>query len=356
MKQMFGWKGIHKSCEGIQCRLDCINNIHMHLNTYSEALSTVIFKKENMRSKFWWLSAFYSLIIQSMVRIGLLELTTRTGIYAESEYLSKISAIKILKEQVDWHKEEKYTLEQEKDTRQRVGLFLAERDQKWLDNYPNTISLLLQRLKDAKEEVRTLRAQYYDWYSADEEGNPTDFEERYNFICNFGSSCRRAKAIQQYMYLGVRLFIASSGIHDPLMKDYSACPASSAKEEKTNEKYQAAQMAVRRDSWERHGILSSGDFLKIIFEDRAEPLEEVTNKDSHFPFGGYKVDLTACYEFLAGLSSDDLQASAEVGPNDSTSLPPEAGVERQPGETIQASDISMSALTNLADDFGNVRS
>jgi hypothetical protein len=227
----------------------------MHLNTYSEALSTVIFKKENMRSKCSWLSAFYSLIIQSMVRIGLLELTTRTGIYAEPS-----------------------------------------------------------------------------------------------------SSSRRAKVIQQYMHLGVRLFIASSGIHDPLMKDYSACPASSSKEEKTNQNYHAAQMAVRRDSWELHGILSSGHCLKRIFEDRGEPLEEITNKHSHFWFSGYKVDSTAYHEFLPALSFDDLHASVEVGPNDFTSLPPAVGVERQPEETIHDSEVSMSALTNLADDFGNARS
>jgi hypothetical protein len=101
-----------------------------------------------------------------------------------SEYLSKIGDIEILEERYDWHEEEKSTLEQEKATRQRVNLLLAERDQEWLDNYPNTIDLLLKQLEEAKEEARQMRAQCYARGLVDEEGNPTDFEtqERQNFI------------------------------------------------------------------------------------------------------------------------------------------------------------------------------
>jgi hypothetical protein len=171
MKKMFEWESIHKGCEGTQCRLHCINNIHVHLNTYSEALSTVIFKKDNMRSKCCWLSVFYSLIIQSMVRIGLLGLITRTEKHAYA-------------------------------------------------------------------------------------------------------GIRRAKRIQQYMHLGVRLFIASSSIYDPLMRDYSALPTSAGAEEKASRNHQAAQKATRQDSWGVHGIKSSADFLRTIFEDEGGPLEE----------------------------------------------------------------------------------
>jgi hypothetical protein len=172
MKKTWGWENIHKGCGGNQCRLNCINNIRMHLNMYSEALSTAIFRKDNTRSKSWWLSAFYSLIIQSMVRTGLLQLT-RTG----------------------------------------ASIYPT------LGNHP-------------------------------------------------------VRRIQQYMHLGVRLFIASSGIRDPLMKDYSALPSSSQEEEQANRNYQAAQEATRRDSWGVHGIKSSADFLRTIFEDEGGPLEE----------------------------------------------------------------------------------
>jgi hypothetical protein len=101
-----------------------------------------------------------------------------------SEYLSKIGDIGILQERVDWHEEEKYTLEQEKTTREGVGLLLAERDQEWLDNYLTTISLLLKELEEAKEQAKKLRESCYAQGLVDEEGNPTDFEtqERQKFI------------------------------------------------------------------------------------------------------------------------------------------------------------------------------
>jgi hypothetical protein len=143
----------------------------MHLNMYSEALSTAIFRKENTRSKSWWLSAFYSLTIQSMVRAALLQLT--------------------------------------------------------------------------RPPVSQM------------------------------PSNRQVRGIQQYMHLGVRLFIASSSIRDPFMKDYSALPASSQEEKQANKKYQTARKATRQDSWGVHGINSSADFLKMIFEDGGAPLEEL---------------------------------------------------------------------------------
>jgi hypothetical protein len=101
-----------------------------------------------------------------------------------SEYLSKIGDVSILQERIDWHEEERYTLEQEKATRERVGLLLAERDQEWLDSYSTTISLLLKELEEAKEEAKQLRESCYAQGLVDEDGNPTDFEtqERQKFI------------------------------------------------------------------------------------------------------------------------------------------------------------------------------
>jgi hypothetical protein len=101
-----------------------------------------------------------------------------------SEYLSNIGDIGILQERVDWHEEEKYTLEQEKTTREGVGLLLAEPDQEWLDNYSTTINLLLKELEEAKQEATKLRERCYAQGLVDEEGNPTDFEtqERQKFI------------------------------------------------------------------------------------------------------------------------------------------------------------------------------
>jgi hypothetical protein len=56
-----------------------MESLESHLNMYLSELSRVFFKKENLRSKSWWLSAFYSFCIQSMVRRGLMELTDETS-------------------------------------------------------------------------------------------------------------------------------------------------------------------------------------------------------------------------------------------------------------------------------------
>ncbi len=65
---------LHALCEDYLCKVDCIANLTSALALYLEELSRVFFKKENMRSKSWWLSAFYSLCIQSRVRRCLIKL------------------------------------------------------------------------------------------------------------------------------------------------------------------------------------------------------------------------------------------------------------------------------------------
>ena len=72
---------------------------------------------------------------------------------------------------------------------------------------------------------------------------------------------------KQYLHLAIRLFIASSGDYDPLMRDY----ASSSKGKETDSSCVAdleeAKTAVEQDSWASKGILSSADYLRKLFED-----------------------------------------------------------------------------------------
>lgn len=48
--------------------VDCITNFESALDIYMDELSRVFFDKQTMRTKLWWLSMFYSLYIQSVVR------------------------------------------------------------------------------------------------------------------------------------------------------------------------------------------------------------------------------------------------------------------------------------------------
>lgn len=64
--------GAHEDCGGGHCEVECIHNLRSQLAAYVDELSSVIFNKENMRDRRWWLSTFYSLYIQSYVRHALI--------------------------------------------------------------------------------------------------------------------------------------------------------------------------------------------------------------------------------------------------------------------------------------------
>lgn len=64
--------GAHEDCGGNQCQVECVRNLGLRVAAYIDELSSVIFNKENMRDRRWWLSTFYSLYIQSYVRHALI--------------------------------------------------------------------------------------------------------------------------------------------------------------------------------------------------------------------------------------------------------------------------------------------
>lgn len=57
------------------CRIECMANLTLYLNKYLDELSRVFFQKQDMRSKSWWLSIFYSFCIQAVVRKALISIT-----------------------------------------------------------------------------------------------------------------------------------------------------------------------------------------------------------------------------------------------------------------------------------------
>ncbi|KAL1835958.1 hypothetical protein VTJ49DRAFT_5762 [Mycothermus thermophilus] len=63
---------VGQDCGGGYCQVECIRNLTAQLATYVDELSAVMFNKENMRDRRWWLSTFYSLYIQSYVRHALI--------------------------------------------------------------------------------------------------------------------------------------------------------------------------------------------------------------------------------------------------------------------------------------------
>ncbi|KAI1091580.1 hypothetical protein F5B19DRAFT_493315 [Rostrohypoxylon terebratum] len=60
---------LHDDCTTCICQVESFQNLSSNVKTYTKELSKVIFRKENrLQEKRWWLSAFYSLWIQSHVR------------------------------------------------------------------------------------------------------------------------------------------------------------------------------------------------------------------------------------------------------------------------------------------------
>jgi hypothetical protein len=75
-------------------------------------------------------------------------------------------------------------------------------------------------------------------------------------------------ATDQYLHLAIRLFIASSGDYDPLMRDYVSLSKGKEVVSSYVSDLQEAKDAVEQDSWGPRGILSSADYLRDLFEDK----------------------------------------------------------------------------------------
>lgn len=63
----------HGTCKSSRCAIECISELEFRLQPYVDEFSKVIFRKQNLQNdREWWLSMFYSLCIQSIVRKGLI--------------------------------------------------------------------------------------------------------------------------------------------------------------------------------------------------------------------------------------------------------------------------------------------
>ncbi|KAF7952257.1 uncharacterized protein EAE97_001754 [Botrytis byssoidea] len=89
-----GFENSHEACESSVCKVDCIRDLELQIEQYLDELSRVIFLKENMRNRFWWLSAFYSLCIQGVVRQALVLLSSND--HNETSRIEKSSSAQYL--------------------------------------------------------------------------------------------------------------------------------------------------------------------------------------------------------------------------------------------------------------------
>jgi hypothetical protein len=198
----------HGACVFVHCRVHCISGLEFALKVFLKELSQVFFKKDNLRSKNWWLSAFYAFCIQGLVRRGLMDL---------------------------------------------VG---SGRSDGLTDYHPQ-------------------------WFS-----------------------------VNQYLYIALRLFVATSGVYDPLSADYSPenpFHATKTEVEKTSDQdFKAAQDAVRQGTWKSNGISGSMHYLQDLFDDTGDDLlARPTSLSSIEADGDTGGDLLARPTSLSSIEADD---------------------------------------------------
>lgn len=154
----------HRTCSKSTCKIACLGDLDMHLGLYLDELDRVFFNKESQRNRIsWWLSAFYSFVIQGFVRRALIEI---------------------------------------------LSTQLPKRD---------------------------------------------------------------FRGVTQYLHLAIRLFIASSGSLDLLVRVPSVGSTSDSLKE-FDDQYQLARIAVGYAEWESMGISNSAEYLRRLFEDVGDVL------------------------------------------------------------------------------------
>jgi hypothetical protein len=80
---------------------------------------------------------------------------------------------------------------------------------------------------------------------------------------------------KHYLYLPIRLFIASSGSYDPVNSrdDWHSADTNDGHDIPTEEDYKQARLVVQFEEWASHGVSGSADHLRRIFEDTGDGVE-----------------------------------------------------------------------------------
>jgi len=79
----------HVDCRPGLCQVQCIQDLSYYVEAYVTELSSVVFNKENMRDRRWWLSTFYSLCIQSYVRHALIAIEKQLRFESADDFPSE---------------------------------------------------------------------------------------------------------------------------------------------------------------------------------------------------------------------------------------------------------------------------
>jgi hypothetical protein len=91
-------------------------------------------------------------------------------------FLSKIGNLDLLQERLEDIIDERESLEDQRETRNRVGLSLGEEEQTWLDGSQRLQDELVEEIRLLQMEVDKLKQECLTKNLVDEDGEPTDFQ------------------------------------------------------------------------------------------------------------------------------------------------------------------------------------
>ncbi|KAG4420848.1 hypothetical protein IFR04_006030 [Cadophora malorum] len=98
-----------------------------------------------------------------------------------SEYLSKLADLDLLHERRDELIDEQQSLEEEKQSRQRLGKTLDPDDQTWLDNSQIELGTLLNKIRLLDQDLEALKTKCLSKGLIDNSGEPTTFQTLESF-------------------------------------------------------------------------------------------------------------------------------------------------------------------------------
>ncbi|KAF8859366.1 hypothetical protein BDZ45DRAFT_361571 [Acephala macrosclerotiorum] len=286
----------HSSCGSQNCKIECVANLSMHLGLYTQELSRVFFKKENVHHRGpWFLSTFYSFCIQSYVRRVLVELTKDAekkggpdpgfdACIAYEEAIWQIGRRDKATDDAPILLDATYPLfcdglEYEYPVKHKTFFGMAAEKWKGLSPVKRESSLRQALLVS----VEYLRVKLIPYTQAQ---NPLKCSQSV-----FGPMLKRSRLSpdmiadlipkvpavakeaepDQYLYFPVRLFIAlNSGTLDPLCGLFDRNSEFGA----LRVHIEAARRAVAQPSWDAQGIRTSSDYLKALFQDDGRNLDQ----------------------------------------------------------------------------------
>lgn len=284
---------LHSLCAPRTCKYDCVANLNIHLHLYTEELSRVVFKKENLRDRVpWWLSAFYSFCIQSYVRRALIALTTNANTEVVTNAPRQLEVAYSL-----FHDNARLNpnaAENALDMASATWQASTYMRRWWLRK---ALSMNQEQLDTMRKSVITSNPLKCSRVRFDHFLELSKFS-RETFPEEF--SRNPTTEAEQYLYLPLRLFCTM--IPTDLM-DHDAAVSLESRLSKNH--IDGARLAVNYSSWHNKHILSPQHYVKHLFEDDGGTIqEESLGNSENTPHAKLGSKCTVC--------STDIQPDSDV--------------------------------------------